>query len=117
MIKNCFDATKYLNLHPDGKLNERMLLKVWNIITDGVCQNKDINGPKYRNGSICVGGYEGPCPDLVEDLVKKWLIFYNSSKYDDYPFIKAALLHYSFETIHPFCNGNGYEIQFTRFFR
>ena len=107
MIKNCFDATKFLNLHPNGKINEQLLLKLWNIITDGVCQNEEIKGTKYRNGNIQVGFYEGPSFELVETLMKKWLIFYNSDKYDNYPFIKAALLHYSFETIHPFCDGNG----------
>ena len=74
---------------------------------DGVCQNEEIKGTKYRNGDIQVGFYEGPSFELVEDLMKKWIIFYNSEKYDNYPFIKAALLHYSFETIHPFCDGNG----------
>ena len=33
--------------------------------------------------------------------------FYNSDKYDLVPFMKAGLIHYMFETIHPFCDGNG----------
>lgn len=107
MIKNCFDATKFLNLHPHEKINEQMLLKTWSIVTDGVCQNQEIKGDKYRNGDVLVGPYEGPSYKNVDDLMKKWLIFYNSKRYDDYPFVKAALLHYSFETIHPFCDGNG----------
>lgn len=107
MIKNCFDATKFLNLHPHRKINEQMLLKTWNIVTDGVCNNQEIKGEKYRNGDVLVGAYEGPSYKNVDRLMKQWLTFYNSSRYDDYPFVKAALLHYSFETIHPFCDGNG----------
>lgn len=106
MVKNGFDATKYLNLI-GGRITEDTLCKLWNIIVDGVCENEDIRGSKYRNDDVMVGGHKGVPVDDIEPLMKNWIAFYNSEKLNDYPFIKAALLHYACETIHPFCDGNG----------
>lgn len=36
-----------------------------------------------------------------------WFAYYNSSVNNDIPFIKSALLHYSFERTHLFYDGNG----------
>ena len=39
--------------------------------------------------------------------MQNWFLFFNSIELDESPFLKAALLHYTFENIHPFCDGNG----------
>ncbi len=36
-----------------------------------------------------------------------WAAYYNGWQLEEHPFIKAALLHFAFEFIHPFCDGNG----------
>lgn len=105
MIKNCFDATKFLNLRQ--RIDKDILQQLWNIIVDGVCENEDIRGDFYRNGDIIVGGHEGVPYNDISDLMDKWLDFHNGTLLEDYPFIKAIILHYMFETIHPFCDGNG----------
>jgi len=47
-----------------------------------------------------------PPPEDVERLLSNMLDYLNS--YDELPIlIKCALMHYHFETIHPFCDGNG----------
>lgn len=46
----------------------------------------------------------------VENLEKEmtaFIDFYHSNILDDKPFIKASIIHFAFETIHPFCDGNG----------
>ena len=105
MIKNCFDATKYLNLVQD--INEINLIKLWNIITSDVCENEEIKGEKYRSGNVLAGNYEAPSFNDIPGLMEEWIKFYNSDELDNEPFLKAVILHYTFETIHPFCDGNG----------
>ena len=106
MVQNGFAAVKALNLY-GGKLNEKILLDVWRVLVDGVCENEDIRGDKYRVGDVTVGNYTPPASDKVDLLVNGLINFYNSTTLDQYPFLKASLIHYAFETIHPFCDGNG----------
>ena len=77
------------------------------ITTDGVCENAHIAGSLYRNGDVRIGGHPGVSPEEVEALMDIWLVYYNSPVHNEHPFVKAAVLHYAFEDIHPFCDGNG----------
>lgn len=106
MVLGGFNATKYLNVC-GNRMDEPILVKMWNMLTDGARDNEDIKGEKYRSGNVGVGSHMGLNYEHVEDAMNAWLSFYNSNKLDDHPFIKAALLHFAFEYIHPFCDGNG----------
>ena len=106
MVLGGFNATKYMNLR-GNKLNEDILIEMWNILTDGCCDNMDIKGGKYRTGNVGVGNHMGLSPGYIGDAMNHWIDFYNSSEMNDHPFIKASLLHFAFEYIHPFCDGNG----------
>lgn len=106
MVLNGFKAVKYLNLK-GTKLTKESLIQVWNILVEGCCENESIRGHEYRVGDVSVGSHNGLNSRLIDSYMNKFIKFYNSSKYDEVPFIKAALLHYMFETIHPFCDGNG----------
>lgn len=106
MIENGFKATKYLNLiHKD--LTDDILINLWNIVVDGVCDNDSIRSDRYRVGDVCVGKHTALDYRMLEDVMPYWISYYNKSYLDNHPFIKAALLHYSYEHIHPFCDGNG----------
>ncbi len=106
MVKNAFDATKMLNLY-GNRMYQDTLIKVWNVMVDGCCHNEEIRGEEYRIGSVGVGSHEGIPFEKIKDYMDRWLAFYNSDRFDEKPFIKAAILHYAFENIHPFCDGNG----------
>jgi len=109
MVKNSFDATKFMNLHT-GKMTQDILLKIWAILTCNACDNHDIKGNAqypYRSGDVFIGGHEGVSYKDVEKQMERWIAFYNNKELDNYPYIKAILLHFSFEAIHPFCDGNG----------
>lgn len=106
MVYGGFNATKYLNLVGDI-LTEDILLKTWEILVNNSCNNEDIHGDKYRIGNVFVGKHSGLNYQLLDEAMTNWIEFYNSDKLNEHKFIKAALLHFSFEFIHPFCDGNG----------
>lgn len=106
MVKNGFDAVKYINLHP-GNMSTELIIDTWKILTDRACQNTEIKGERFRTGDIYVGTHKGADPEKLETLMDKWVAFYNSDTLNDFPFIKGSILHYTFESIHPFCDGNG----------
>ena len=106
MIKSGFEAIKYMNVC-GNRLSDEILINMWNILVEGCCQNQEVRGERYRVGPIYVGGSLGLDACFLEEAMSNWIDFYNSSILDDYPFIKAALLHVSYEIIHPFCDGNG----------
>ena len=52
--------------------------------------------------------YEPPQPNEIQDLLGNFLeIFNNDSSWSIDPLVKMAVLHYQFESIHPFYDGNG----------
>jgi len=106
MVRNGFHATKLLNLY-GNKVSDKILIDVWNVLVEEVCENESIRGSRYRIGDVEVGSYVPPEYTQVESLMENYIHFYNSPTLENYPFIKAILLHYAFETIHPFCDGNG----------
>lgn len=106
MVKNGFSAVKKLNLY-GGIISDDILIDVWSTLIDGCCMNEDIRGERFRTGDVIVGNFTGADVRDIPDLMKGFCDFYNGKKYDDVPFVKASILHYAFETIHPFCDGNG----------
>lgn len=106
MVIGGFHAAEFLDsLH--NQLTIESLLEVWRILTQDACDNESIKGERFRTGHVAVGSHTGLNPDLIEDAMQCWVDYYNSSSLEEHPFIKAALLHFSFEFIHPFCDGNG----------
>lgn len=106
MIKGGFEATKYLNVI-GNKVTVDSLIKMWNILVDGCCDNQSIRGDKFRIGNVQVGNHVGLNPQYLDEAMSDWVDYYNSPILSDHPFIKACILHFSFEFIHPFCDGNG----------
>lgn len=106
MVKNGFDAVKLLSVY-GGKVDKNILVNVWNVLVRGCCGNEEIRGKEFRTGTIYVGEHEGADYRKVPDLMDSLLEFYNSSRMEREPFLKASIIHYAFETIHPFCDGNG----------
>ena len=52
--------------------------------------------------------YEPPMPDELPGLMDNFLLYFNDdSAWAVDPLVKMAILHYQFESIHPFYDGNG----------
>ena len=78
-------------------------------------RGQDKNPGEFRNSQNWIGGqgstiknarYIPPNPDDMKAAIADLEQYMNSADEQD-PLIRAALIHYQFETIHPFLDGNG----------
>lgn len=61
----------------------------------------------YRTIAVQVGQYRPPPPADVSGLMFELLGWWNSASKQLSPVLSSAILHYRFEAIHPFADGNG----------
>lgn len=107
MVYNCFNTTRYLNA-AGNKLTKEILITAWKLLTKDVCDNECLGTNGYRvSDDIIIGSYRPSHYADLDSLMSKFIEFYNSTELDDIPIIKACIIHYAFEVIHPFCDGNG----------
>lgn len=109
MFLNILYATEILHTKVPDELNY-VLGIVWNRVVEGVCDNQNLRGYDgncYRTGDVRVGSYIPPSAYMVTPLMRDLIEFICNDDLDDYPIIKAILIHYAFESIHPYCDGNG----------
>jgi len=62
---------------------------------------------RYRAMRVRVGRYVAPAPDEVRRLMLELLKWWNEEPANLSPVLSSAILHYQFEAIHPFADGNG----------
>jgi len=62
---------------------------------------------KYRTIFVRVGRYCPPAADAVSGLMAELLEWWNTASRKTSPVLSSAILHYRFEAIHPFADGNG----------
>lgn len=68
-------------------------------------------GGEYQRSAIAIQNsmeviYTPPTADRIPDLIAQWERFQNDASGALDPIVKAILLHYQFEAIHPFVDGN-----------
>ena len=104
--KNLARVTEYKrNRAKDSELNKDLMLLLHQMLIGGI--NDAIAGRFRRQGEyVRVGTYIAPAPEHVERMIDNILVEY-SSNLDTYFLDKIARFHLDFETIHPFCDGNG----------
>lgn len=104
MILNTYRAVKYLNV--SRKRDVDTLVDLWKIVTDGVCDNPNLSGGRFRTGVVMVGTHQAPEVELLDYCMKQFFEFYHGENITS-PYIKMAILHFYFVYMHPFCDGNG----------
>jgi Fic family protein len=62
---------------------------------------------RYRTIHVRVGHYHPPPPEDVSGLMFELLHWWNRESATLSPILSSAILHYRFEAIHPFADGNG----------
>lgn len=62
---------------------------------------------RYRTIAVRVGKHVPPAASAVPRLMFELLEWWNSKSVELSPVLSSAILHYQFERIHPFADGNG----------
>lgn len=89
----------------DGQLDKELILLLHQMLIGGI--DDDIAGRFRQAGEyVRVGTHIAPAPEHVEKMIDGLLFIYEN---DQVHFLldKIADFHLGFETIHPFCDGNG----------
>jgi Fic family protein len=115
-IREVFNYVKALEfglLHADQIIDERYLCSLHKILLEDV-RGRDTNPGCFRSVQNYIGKEQNPetatfIPPPVEELqgLLRNLVNYINNENDYPPLVKIALIHYQFETIHPFEDGNG----------
>jgi Fic family protein len=103
--KNLAKVTEMLLEKPQQKLSVKLILNLHKILLTDI--NDNIAG-RFRSGKewVRVGNHLGANPLFVANLMQELTDNYTNDKNSDY-LDKIAHFHAEFETIHPFCDGNG----------
>lgn len=95
-------------------LCSRLIKEIHAVLMEGV-RGQEKNPGEFRHSQNWIGGqgstiknarYIPPNPDDMEEAMSDLEKYMNAEDSLD-PLIRAALIHYQFETIHPFLDGNG----------
>lgn len=90
--------------HPD-KITKELILLLHKMLIGGIDDN--IAGRFRKEGEyVRVGAYIAPAPEKVEQMIDSILAEY-AGDVNSYFIDKIAKFHLEFESIHPFCDGNG----------
>ena len=103
-----------IRLLGDLPISGRLILEVHKVLLSGVRGQEKLPG-EFRRTPVWIGSptdspdtaaFVPPLPELVGDALADWEKFVNET--DELPvLVVCALMHYQFETIHPFLDGNG----------
>ena len=102
-----------MQLLPSLPFSTRLIRKVHHVLLQGVRGQQKLPG-EYRSSQNWIGGaslsdavFVPPPHSMVGDLMSDLEKFANDPGNLMPELLKAALIHYQFETIHPFLDGNG----------
>jgi Fic family protein len=104
--KNLARVTGYIKTKATGAdLNKEMILLLHKMLISNI--NDDFAGRFRAKGEyVRVGTHIAPAPEHIERMIEEITLEYNS-EHDIYFADKITKYHLAFETIHPFCDGNG----------
>ena len=105
-VVNYFAALRHIEKHAQKKrLTHEDVLRLHAIMAGEVMDQGDAG--RYRMIRVRVGAYVPPPPDEVSGLMLHLLEWWNRDAVALSPILSSAILHYQFEAIHPFADGNG----------
>jgi len=105
-VLNYFAGLRYVEKHAALKrLGHDPILELHRILAGEVMDQGEAG--RYRTIAVRVGRYMPPAPREVSGLMFELLEWWNKEAVKLSPVLSSAILHYRFESIHPFADGNG----------
>ena len=105
-VVNYFAALRFVEKNADKKtISHDEILRLHKIIAGEVMDQGSAG--RYRTIAVRVGRYVPPPPEDVSGLMFELLGWWNKESATLSPVLSSAILHYRFEAIHPFADGNG----------
>ncbi|MFH1017690.1 MAG: Fic family protein [Pseudomonadota bacterium] len=105
-VLNQLAGLRFVEKNQGKKLITRSdLFRLHKIIASGVMDQGEAG--RYRTFGVHVGLHVPPSAKEVPNLMAEYLQWWNQQAMKWSPVISSAVLHYRFEEIHPFGDGNG----------
>jgi len=105
-IVNYFAALRHVEKQAAKKrIAHEDVLRLHAIIAGDVMDQGEAG--RYRAMRVRVGPYFPPPPEAVSGLMREFLEWWNGDSRVLSPVLSSAIVHYRFEAIHPFADGNG----------
>lgn len=105
-VLNYFAGLRYVEKNAAKKtIRHAEILGLHRILAGEVMDQGEAG--KYRMIAVRVGQYRPPPADAVSGLMFELLEWWNTASQKLSPVLSSAILHYRFEAIHPFADGNG----------
>src|ERR1035437_8324386 len=105
-VVNYFAALRFVEQNADKKtISHEEIFRLHKIIA-GEVMDQGTAG-RYRTMAVRVGRYVPPPPEDVSGLMFELLAWWNKEYARLSPVLSSAILHYRFDAIHPFADGNG----------
>ncbi len=105
-VLNYFAGLRYVEKHAMKKsIRHEDLFELHQILADRVMDQGTAGS--YRTISVRVGNHFPPAAADVSGLMFELFEWWNQKSVELSPVLSSAILHYRFEHIHPFADGNG----------
>jgi Fic family protein len=105
-VLNYFAGLRFIDKNAGRKkVAHEDILRLHAIIAGGVMDQG--RAGQYRTMAVRVGRFVPPPANEVSGLMREFLEWWNTQASSHSPIISSAILHYRFEEIHPFADGNG----------
>ncbi len=105
-VLNYFAGLRYVEKHAANKrIGHADVLELHRILAGEVMDQGQAG--RYRTIAVRVGSYVPPGSQDVSGLMFELLEWWNTAAKTLSPVLSSAIVHYRFEAIHPFADGNG----------
>jgi Fic family protein len=105
-VLNYFAGLRYVEKNASKRiLKHDDVFELHRLLARGVMDQGEAG--RYRSIAVRVGAHVPPQPSDVSGLMFELLDWSNTRAWSLSPVLSSAILHYRFEDIHPFADGNG----------